>query len=77
MVTCYNVLIFSDNITLLFSCIVSSAIQPVASDAGRRKDQTNITAPHKAAMLSQAPVVPFDTDLYEWENPNSVPNEIQ
>lgn len=50
-------------------------MESVASTAGK-KAQKDITS-RKATLLSQAPVLPFDTDLYEWENPNSIPNEIQ
>ena len=48
----------------------------VASSGGDRKAEKDVPS-RKAALLSQAPVLPFDTDLYEWENPNSIPNEIQ
>lgn len=54
-------------------------MESVSCDTGKKATQKSIisTTSHKAALLSQAPVVPFDTDLYEWENPNSLPNEMQ
>ena len=51
-------------------------MKSVASNTGE-KAKKDVTTSHKAALLSQAPVLPFDTDLYEWENPDSIPNEIQ
>ena len=58
----------------LYAC--RSTMELVASSGGDRKAEKEVPS-RKAALLSQAPVLPFDTDLYEWENPNSIPNEIQ
>ena len=76
-----HVTIYQHSVLLMIDndyCIVySSLMQSVATGDKGKKVQRNATMAHKTALMSQAPMLPFDTDLYEWENPNSIPNEIQ